>query len=89
MDGRDALENFRRESGRIDLVLLDVVMGKMSGREVFTEIRKVRPDMKVLFCSGNRVDIPEAVEEAKAAFIQKPYSLSELLRGIRQMLDRP
>jgi hypothetical protein len=43
----------------------------------------------ISFQGGNRVDIPEAVEEAKAAFIQKPYSLSDLLRGIRQMLDRP
>ncbi|MEE8110727.1 MAG: response regulator, partial [bacterium] len=87
-DGQEAVEKFRQERDRIDLVLLDVVMPRISGREAFRQIRKLRPDVKVLFASGNHVDIPEAVEESGAAFIQKPYSLSELLRSIRQILDR-
>jgi CheY-like chemotaxis protein len=88
LNGQDAIEKFRQEQEHIDLVLLDVVMPEVSGRGVFNQIRELRPDMRVLFASGNQVDIPEAVEAPRASFIQKPYSLSELLRGIRQMLDR-
>ena len=87
--GREGVQLFSEAPERINLVLTDVVMPDFSGREVFHRIRKMRGDVKVLFSSGNQVELPEAVEENGAAFIQKPYSLSELLKGIRQMLDRP
>ena len=87
--GREGVQLFSEAPERINLVLTDVVMPGFSGREVFHRIREMRRDVKVLFSSGNQVELPEAVEENGAAFIQKPYSLSELLKGIRQMLDRP
>ena len=87
--GREGVQLFSEAPERINLVLTDVVMPGFSGRKVFHRIREMRRDVKVLFSSGNQVELPEAVEENGAAFIQKPYSLSELLKGIRQMLDRP
>lgn len=87
--GQEGVQLFSEAPEHINLVLTDVVMPDFSGREVFRRIRKMRGDVKVLFSSGNQVELPEAVEENGAAFIQKPYSLSELLKGIRQMLDRP
>jgi PAS domain S-box-containing protein len=86
--GNEAVELFRVDPDRVDLVLMDVVMPGLSGREAFTEIRKLQPSAKVIFATANSVAIPEAVQASGAAFIGKPYSLEELLAGIRQMLDR-
>jgi len=53
VDGEEALEKFREQAGRISLVILDVIMPKMNGREVYDEIQRVDPGMPMLFCSGH------------------------------------
>jgi len=88
IDGEDAIQRFT-EAKRIDLVILDTVMPKKNGREVYDEIIRLKPDSKVLFTSGYTRDVilDKGVEEGKFEFIQKPVSPYVLLKKVRQMLD--
>ncbi len=67
-----------------------MIMPKKSGKEVYDEIRKVKSDIKVLFASGytdNRTDKNSMLQE-NINFIQKPVSPSNLLRKVREVLDK-
>jgi DNA-binding response OmpR family regulator len=70
--------------------MLDVVMPKMNGKEVFDEVRKGRPDVKVLFTSGYTGDVvlDKGVYDDAVDFIQKPVSPNELLVKIREVLNK-
>jgi len=90
----EALSIFERERGRIDLVLTDVVMPILSGRELADRLRKRWPEIKILFMSGYTEDaaLRDGLVEGKAEFIQKPFAPEQLARKIRKMLiapDRP
>jgi PAS domain S-box-containing protein len=89
IDGEDALEKFRAQSGRISLVLLDVIMPKMNGREVYDAIRSIAPDMRILFCSGYAKDVVvnQGGVESWMDFLPKPFTPKELLMKIREVLD--
>ena len=89
IDGEDALEKFRAQSGRISLVLLDVIMPKMNGREVYDAIRSIAPDMRILFCSGYAKDVVvnQGGVEGWMDFLPKPFTPKELLMKIREVLD--
>lgn len=72
-----------------DLLLTDVVMPKISGREVAEQLRGCLPGLKVLFMSGYTDDVVvrHGVLHAEAHFIQKPFSLPDLARKVRDVLD--
>ena len=88
-DGRDALVQFDACKDVIQLVLLDVIMPRMNGREAYEEMESKRPGLKVLFTSGYSADIFQRGEfdASGFAFISKPVLPAELLRKIRQLLD--
>lgn len=89
VDGEDALEKFRDQSDRIRLVILDVIMPKLNGREVYDVIQSIAPGMRVLFCSGYAKDVV-AVQgglEEGMNFLPKPFTPKELLMKIREVLD--
>jgi PAS domain S-box-containing protein len=88
-DGEEAVARFR-ENDAIDLVLSDVVMPKKNGKEILDEIRKLRPDIKVIFSSGYTADILHAkgIREEGLEFMAKPFTTNDLLQKIREMLDR-
>jgi PAS domain S-box-containing protein len=75
---------------RIDLVLTDVVMPGMNGRELAEELVAARPGVKVLFTSGYPADtvLRLGIADASAAFIEKPYLPDELARAIRTVIDQ-
>ncbi|MFN2577493.1 MAG: PAS domain S-box protein [Pyrinomonadaceae bacterium] len=75
--------------GRIDLLLTDVIMPGMNGREVAIGLLKTRPSLRVLFMSGYTDDaiVHHGVLDESANFIQKPFSPDELARKVRQVLD--
>jgi len=76
--------------GRIDLVLTDVVMPRVSGRELAERLLKAHPDLRVLYMSGytpETVSQPGGLEE-DYPFIEKPFSPRALLARVREVLDR-
>lgn len=89
-DSEDAVRVFEESNGKIQLLLLDVVMPKKSGKEIYDDIRKIRPDIKALFMSGYTADIinRSGLLEEGINFISKPISPDELLRKVRDVLDR-
>ncbi|NTV50627.1 MAG: PAS domain S-box protein [Geobacteraceae bacterium] len=88
VDGEDALEKFSEREGRISLAILDVIMPKMNGRAVFDAIRKIDPDMRVLFCSGYARDvvINQGGLDEEMNYLSKPFTPKELLMKIREVL---
>ena len=89
-DGEEALRLFIGNGAKIDLVVCDVVMPKMNGKEVYEEIKKDHPDMKMLFTSGYTRDVitDKGVEDTTVDFITKPIKPKEFLTKVREMLDR-
>ena len=90
IDGKDAVKKFTRHNDTIALLFLDVVMPGKNGREAYDEIKKVRPDIKVIFTSGYTGDvvIDKGILEREYDFIPKPLSSNELLLKVREVLDR-
>ncbi|MFO8090510.1 MAG: response regulator, partial [Desulfatiglandaceae bacterium] len=89
-DGDEAIAKFQENRERINLVLLDVIMPKLNGREVAEAILNDRPGMKVLFASGYTMNIFKTDELTAAGFdfIHKPFQSKTLLLKIREILDR-
>ncbi len=89
-NAEDALEVLARHSGRVDLLLTDVVMPGASGPELARRLTADRPDLHVLFVSGYPDDSPEAgMLEPGIAFLQKPFTADTLARKVRAVLDAP
>ncbi len=89
-DGQEAVSLFRRDEERIRLVILDGIMPKMNGRDAWEQIRKIRPEVRAIFISGYAEDIftKDGIPDGTTAFLQKPQTPSDLLRKVREVLDR-
>jgi polar amino acid transport system substrate-binding protein len=89
VDGEDAVKKFAENKATIKLLLFDLIMPKMNGKEASDEIRKIKPDMKVLFVSGYDPDLVQQKEllEACVSLVYKPISPMDLLRRVRSVLD--
>jgi CheY-like chemotaxis protein len=88
-NGRDGLALCEAHQGAIDLLVTDVVMPQLGGRELAERAIQLRPDMKVLFMSGHTEDvvIKEGVQKG-TAFLQKPFTPAGLAKTVRDTLDR-
>jgi len=87
-DGEDAVKRFR-EHDDISLVLSDVVMPKINGREMLDEIKKIKAGIKAVFISGYATDIMQKKGpiEAGTRFITKPFKKEDLLQTVREVLE--
>ncbi len=87
---RHAVELSERQEQPIDLLLTDVVMPGMSGRDIAKHLGFTRPKMKVLYVSGYTDDIiaHHGVLEPGTAFLQKPFTPEALARKVREVLDQ-
>jgi len=89
----EALRAVERHEGPIDLLLTDMIMPKMNGRELATRLSAARPGMKILYVSGYADGIvrddAQRVLEPGLAFLQKPYTRYALTRKVREVLERP
>lgn len=87
-DGEDALRVFEENRERVSLILLDAVMPKLNGHDVYQRLRERHPEIKAVFCTGYA---PETMECAflgeSIRLIQKPFSPNALLRSVREALD--
>jgi two-component system cell cycle sensor histidine kinase/response regulator CckA len=89
-DGNEALSLAGQYQGPIDLLLTDVVMPQMSGRELAEQIRTEHPGLKVLFMSGYTDDtvVRHGLLTAQVEFLSKPFSPSRLASKVREILDK-
>ena len=87
--GGEAIELAEQEAGAIDVLMTDVVMPGMNGRELAEKLLAKFPDVKVLFTSGYPADtiVRHGISEARTAFLEKPYLPDDLARKIREVLD--
>jgi CheY-like chemotaxis protein len=88
-NGQEALEVSRQYPAAINLLLTDVVIPKMTGRELAERLTSLRPDLKVLYMSGytNDAMIQHGVLDMRTAFLYKPFTPDDLARKVRQVLD--
>jgi PAS domain S-box-containing protein len=88
-DGDEALGVFKENPGKIQMVILDVIMPKRGGREVYEELKRTCPEIKVLFMSGYSGDVlsRSGIPDEQLNFIPKPVEPDQLLIKIRQILD--
>ena len=88
-DGVEALALLGQTNGHIDLVLSDVVMPRMGGKELDEALRSLRPDLPLLFMSGypGQEVAERGLMDPAASFIQKPFAPHELAQRIRGLLD--
>jgi PAS domain S-box-containing protein len=89
-DGREAVENYKDNRDKIDLVILDMVMPRMGGGEAYDRMKEINPKVKVLLSSGYSIDsqAKEILARGCDAFIQKPFGMQELSVRIREILDK-
>jgi len=88
-DGVEAVDVYRRDRAAIAVVVLDMTMPRLSGRDAFLQLRQIDPAVNVIFTSGYAAESLDADEVAGACgFIRKPYRPAELARAVRDALDR-
>jgi PAS domain S-box-containing protein len=87
--GTDALECFRQDPERFDLVATDMTMPGMRGHKLAMEILTIRPDIPIVLCTGNNKQISEGKAKGIGiqAFLMKPFTQQELASTVREVLD--
>ncbi|MBI5586090.1 MAG: response regulator [Deltaproteobacteria bacterium] len=88
-DGREAINIYKERNLEISLIILDVVMPGMGGKETFQQLKALNPRVKVLLSSGYSAkgEVGEILKLGAAGFIQKPYREEELAARARELLD--
>ncbi|MHB8844462.1 MAG: PAS domain S-box protein [Nitrospirota bacterium] len=88
-DGAEAVEAFRENADRVQLLLFDLVMPRMSGADAYEAIRNIRPGIKIIVQSGYDPDMVrrKALLEQNVLVLNKPVPMAVLLRAIRSVLD--
>ncbi len=90
MDGKEAVEVYRKNRDEIDIVVLDMVMPNMGGGEAYDKMREINPNVKVLLSSGYSIEskAKEILARGCDAFIQKPFGMREVSAKIREVLGK-
>jgi len=86
-DGRDAVRCLREHPTPVHLVLLDVIMPHLDGPETWEQLKRLRPELRVLFASGYSDDHHQQRLPANAQMLRKPFRMQALLEQVRATLD--
>jgi PAS domain S-box-containing protein len=88
-DGQEAIEVAQQHLGPIDLLITDLVMPRMGGRELAERLAQIRPGMRTLLISGysDKMAIDHGMLQASVVFVQKPFGPIDLVRKVREVLD--
>ncbi|MFB3885195.1 MAG: response regulator [Thermodesulfobacteriota bacterium] len=87
--GGEAIETYQKYYTSVDLVILDMVMPKMGGGEVFDRLKKINPEVKVLLSTGYSINDEAArILEKGCSFIQKPFDMKQLSQAIHEILKK-
>lgn len=89
VDGIEAIEVYRREKGKLDLIILDLILPRLNGIDVFKKIKEMNPDQKIIISTG--YGLKEHIEELLgsdqiAAFLEKPYTYITLTTALKKAL---
>jgi len=87
-DGVEAVEKFKENQNQIKILVFDVMMPNLNGRDAYEQIKAIKSDIPVLFCSGYGDDLlkDEYMVEIEGRLLDKPYSSSDFLREIKFLL---
>jgi CheY-like chemotaxis protein len=88
-DGLNALDVLQDFDGKIDLLLVDMIMPNLSGRELVERLKTRYPNMKTLFMSGQSPSAQKGDGSKIENFIRKPFSAFDLIKRVRHVLDTP
>ncbi|MDP8206816.1 MAG: PAS domain S-box protein [Candidatus Electryonea clarkiae] len=88
VDGEDGIEVFRKNADKVSLILLDLTMPKLNGDEAIIELKKIKPDVKVILSSGYSEEAARErfADQGLAGFIHKPYKLMKLIEMVNEFL---
>jgi two-component system, cell cycle sensor histidine kinase and response regulator CckA len=88
-NGKEALDNAQRHDGEIHLVLTDVVMPVMGGKELVSRLASARPGIKALYVSGytDNAIVHNGILDSDIAFLQKPFTVESLMHKVRKVMD--
>ncbi|MDY6974204.1 MAG: PAS domain S-box protein, partial [Thermodesulfobacteriota bacterium] len=89
VSGEEAVNIYKKNRDKIDMVILDMIMPHVSGGETYDRLREINPQVKVLLSSGYSIDgqATEILNRGCKGFIQKPFGVYELSRKLREILD--
>jgi len=88
-DGEEGLARFKENAGTVNLVLLDMIMPKMPGRELLKQMLKIDPDVKVIISSGHdEGHFEDPIIKSAKNYLKKPFEITVLEKAIRQVLDQ-
>ncbi len=85
-DGQEAIELYHREWEKIDLVILDMIMPKLSGKDVLILMKEINPSVKVMLTSGYLLSDLEDLQLSKCQFLHKPFTENDLLKKLESLL---
>jgi len=91
MSGKEAIEIYKADIGRIDLVILDLIMPDLSGADVFDSLKAIDVNVRVILASGFSINsrVEDLLSRGCRDFIQKPYKLDDLSDVVRKVLALP
>jgi CheY-like chemotaxis protein len=89
VDGADALSRFKELEGKIDALITDVVLPKVSAKELVQRLKQLKPELRVLYTSGytENTVVHQGVVDAGVNFLAKPYLPADLSRAVRKVLE--
>jgi len=87
--GKEALDLYKKRADQIDLVILDMIMPGMNGRETFERLKKIDPDTKVIISSGYSIvgEVQKILDRGGNGFLQKPFDMTVLSKKITEALN--
>jgi len=90
-DSHEALSHFVEQPDQYDLVITDMTMPKMNGASLSRELRKIKPGVKIVVCSGySELEEEQRVRAMEPqGYLKKPFSIKDLTFVVRQALDNP
>ncbi|HID16143.1 MAG TPA: response regulator, partial [Candidatus Atribacteria bacterium] len=88
-NGKEGVELFKKIYNDIDLVMIDMNMPELAGRETFRKIKEIAPSVKTILISGFGLNgtVSKLLEEGFSAFLHKPFTLGELSEVLNEVLQ--